>query len=150
LKHFLANEWDRQKAVKRGGRFQFISLEAAGAEIEFQAEVQRQLTPDRLYDRRWAFALLEHTRRQLQAEYEAEGKQSLFASLNAHLSGEPEALPYAATAAKLGLNEPAVRKAVERMRRRFGRLLRESIAQTVSAAGEIDEELRHLRSLLQG
>jgi RNA polymerase sigma-70 factor (ECF subfamily) len=150
LKHFLANEWDRRAAVKRGGCYEFISLEATGAEIEFQTEAQREFPPDRLYERRWALAVLDAARRQLEADYRARGKHDLFASLSAHLAGDPEAIPYAEAAGALGLSAPALRKAVERMRRRYGQLLREVVAQTVAKPEEVDEELRHLRSLLGG
>lgn len=150
LKHFLANEWDRRTAVKRGGRCTFISLEAAGAELEFQADARRALTPDRLYERRWALAVLEEARRRLEAEYEARDKADLFGGLSAHLAADPNALPSADLGRVLGLSPEALRKAAERMRRRYGQRLREVVAETVATPGEIDEELRHLRSLLRG
>ncbi|MBM3879679.1 MAG: sigma-70 family RNA polymerase sigma factor [Verrucomicrobia bacterium] len=150
LKHFLANEWDRQTAVKRGGRCEFISLEAAGVEIEFQSEAPRGLSPDGLYERRWALAVLEEARRRLEADYRARGKQDLVTCLSAHLAGDPAAVPYAEVGGTLGLSPAALRKAVERMRRRYGQLLREVVAQTVATPDKVDEELRHLRRLLQG
>jgi DNA-directed RNA polymerase specialized sigma24 family protein len=148
LKYFLANEWDRQTAVKRGGRYEFISLEAAGAESALQSDAGRELSPDRLYERRWALAVLEQARGRLEAEYRVRGKHDLFTSLGAHLAGDPEALPYTAAAEAVGLSADAARKAVERMRRRYGQLLREVVAETVAAAGEVDEELRYLRAVL--
>jgi RNA polymerase sigma factor (sigma-70 family) len=150
LKHFLANDWDRRMAVKRGGRYDFISLEAVGAEIEFQSEARRELSPDRFYERRWALAVLEQAHRQLEADYRARGQHDLLAVLNGHLACDPEALPYADVAAAVGLRADAARKAAERMRRRYGELLREVVARTVTTPKEVDDELRHLRSLLQG
>jgi DNA-directed RNA polymerase specialized sigma24 family protein len=149
LKHFLANDWDRQMAVKRGGRYAFISLEAAGAEIEFQSEARRDWSPDRIYEQRWALAVLEEARRRLEADYRARGQDDLFTGLSAHLGGDPEVVPYAEAAGPLGLSAEAARKAVERMRCRYGQLLRKVVARTVARPEEIDDELRHLRSLLQ-
>jgi RNA polymerase sigma-70 factor (ECF subfamily) len=148
LKHFLANEWDRTHAVKRGGRCRFVPLETTVAEAELQCGTRRDLDPEQLFERRWATALLDHVREALEAEQVAGGKAALFAALEVYLTGDKERPPYSITAAQLGMNVETVRKAVERLRQRYGQLLRQAVAQTVSSPGEVEAELRHLRAVL--
>jgi len=150
LKHFLANEWDRTKTVKRGGLCRFVPLETTIAETELQRGARRDLDPEQLFERRWAMALLDQVHQELAAEQVANGKTALFSTLQVYLTGDKERPPYAAAAAQLGLSVEAVRKAVERLRQRYGQLLRQAVAQTVSSAEETDVELRHLRVVLSG
>ncbi len=148
LKHFLANEWDRTKAVKRGGRFQSVALDSTVAEADLQRGMRRALDPEQLFERRWAMSLLEQVDRELEAEQVAGGKAPLFSALQVYLTGDKERPPYAATASQLGMSAEAVRKAVERLRQRYAQLLRQAVAQTVSSPEEIEAELRHLRTVL--
>ncbi len=148
LKHFLANEWDRQQAVKRGGRCRFVPLETTVAEPELQRGARRDLNPEQLFERRWAMALLDQVHQELEAEQAASGKAALFSALQVYLTGDKERPPYSATASQLGMNVEAVRKAVERLRQRYGQLLRQAVAQTVDSPGEVEAELRHLRVVL--
>ena len=150
LKHFLANEWDRTKAVKRGGRCRFVPLETTVAEAELQRGTRRDLNPEQLFERRWAMALLDQVHQELEAEQVAGGKAALFSALQVYLTGDKERPPYSATASQLGMSVEAVRKAVERLRQRYGQLLRQAVAQTVGSPEEIDAELRHLRVVLSG
>ena len=150
LKHFLANEWDRTKAVKRGGRCRFVPLETTVVEAELQRGPRRDLNPEQLFEHRWAMTLLDQVHQTLEAEQVAGGKAALFAALQVYLTGDKERPPYAATASQLGLSVEAVRKAVERLRQRYGQLLRQAVAQTVSSPEEIEAELRHLRVVLSG
>ena len=150
LKHFLANEWDREKAVKRGGRCRFVPLETTVAEAELERGSRRDLNPEQLFERRWAMALLDQVHQELEAEQVAGGKAALFSALEVYLTGDKERPPYSATASQLGLSVEAVRKAVERLRQRYGQLLRQAVAQTTGAPEEIDAELRHLRVVLSG
>jgi RNA polymerase sigma-70 factor (ECF subfamily) len=150
LKHFLANEWDRQKTVKRGGRYRLVPLETTVAEAEFQGGTSRDLDPEQLFERRWAMTLLDQVSQALEAEQITGGKEALFSALQVYLTGDLDRPPYSATAAQLGMSVEAVRKAVERLRRRYGQLLRQTVAQTVSSPEEIDAELRHLRVVLSG
>jgi len=150
LKHFLANEWDREQAVKRGGRWRFVPLETTVTEAELQRGTHRDLNPEQLFERRWAMALLDQVHQALEAEQAAGGKATLFSALQVYLTGDKARPPYAATASRLGMNVEAVRKAVERLRQRYGQLLRQAVAQTVSSPAEIDAELRHLRVVLSG
>jgi RNA polymerase sigma factor (sigma-70 family) len=144
LTKYLSNESDRRQTVKRGGRRQIISFDEAEAEQLYSLEPIEPSSPEKLFDRHWASALLARVLALLRREYRAAGKADLLAQLEPSLT--QEALPgrYADWAAALDLSEGAVRVALHRLRRRFGQLLREEIAQTVSSPAEVDEEIRHL------
>ena len=150
LKHFLANEWDRTKAVKRGGLCRFVPLETTVAEAELQCGTRRALDPEQLFEQRWAMALLDQVHQELEAEQVANGKAALFSALEVYLTGDKERPPYSATASQLGMSVEAVRKAAERLRQRYGQLLRQAVAQTVGSPEEIEAELRHLHVVLSG
>lgn len=146
LKRFLANEWDRQQAQKRGGGAQTISIDQELAESRFASEPAHHDQPDVLFDRQWAVTLLEHTMTRLQSEYLSSGRAKLFELLRGCLGRDESALPYAAIAAQLNLTEAAVKMAVQRLRARYREILRAEIADTVATTAEIDEEIRHLFS----
>jgi RNA polymerase sigma factor (sigma-70 family) len=148
LKHFLANEWDRTHAQKRGGREVVISLDALKAESRYQLEPAHDLTPEKLFERQWALAVLDQVLVRLQAEFAAEGKQTVFDQLKPFLAAGRQAGGHAEAAARLGMTEGAVKTAVHRLRRRYRQLLREEIAQTVADPEEIDEEIRYLLACL--
>ncbi|MBN2506013.1 MAG: sigma-70 family RNA polymerase sigma factor [Verrucomicrobia bacterium] len=145
-KRFLANEWDREHAQKRGGFAPRVTIDQAMAESRFAAEPSHMLQPDVLFERQWAMTLLERTVAQLQEEYVASGRATLFKYLQSCLAKEESSLPYAEIGARLHLTEPAVKMAVHRLRLRYREILREEIAHTVSSPEEIDGELRHLFS----
>ena len=146
LKRFLANEWDRQHAQKRGGFTPVVSIDQDQAESRFAAEPSHNVQPDVLFDRQWALTLLDQAMARLQQEYAATGRAKLFETLRSLLVKDESASPYAEIAARLNLTEPAVKMAVHRLRTRYREVLREEIAQTVSSAAEVEEELRHLFS----
>ena len=146
LNHFLANEWDKARTLKRGGGEPAISLDAA--ETRFRAEPSEHLSPDRIFERQWAATLLAQVVVHLRADYEAAGKGRLFEALQIYLTGEKGLPPYREAADCLGLSIEALKKAVERLRRRYGELLREEIAHTVTNPAEVDEEIRYLRSVV--
>ncbi len=106
------------------------------------------MTPEQSFERRWVLTLLEAVLKRLRLEYEQEGNAELFAELNPCLVGDRTSLPYAELAKKLALSESAVKSAVHRLRQRYRKLLRDEIAQTVAEPGEVDEELRHLFTVL--
>ena len=141
LKHFLANEWDRAQAKKRGGGHTIISLDA---ETRYRQEPKDELSADKLLDRQWAIALLDQVLTCLGAEYAEAGKREVFEQLKDSLTGTRDSIPYAAIAAKLDTTEGAVKVAVHRLRQRYRKLLREEIAHTVASPAEIDDEIRHL------
>jgi len=144
LKRFVANEWDREHALKRGGFASVVAIDQEVAESRFAAEPSHNLQPDILFDREWARTLLEQAMAQLQKEYVASDRAKLFEYVQSCLAREESALPYAAIAARLNLTEPAVKMAVHRLRARYREILRTEIAHTVSAPKEIEEEIRHL------
>lgn len=150
LKRFLANEWDRQRAAKRGGGERPTSLDVALAEQRYATELTTGVAPDRLYERQWAMALLEQAMARLRAEYTAAGKASEFDQLKSALTAERGAIPYAELAAALNLSEGAARVAVHRLRKRYRELFRATVADTVSEPDEVDDEVRHIATVLGG
>jgi RNA polymerase sigma factor (sigma-70 family) len=144
LKNFLANERRKARAEKRGAGRQALSLDFAAGERRFAVEPAHRLTPERLYERRWALLVLERVLSRLRQEYEASGKEALFAELHAQLGGGREAGSHAAIAEKLGTTAGAVKVAAHRLRRRYRELLREEVAQTLDGPEDIDDELQSL------
>jgi RNA polymerase sigma factor (sigma-70 family) len=147
LKHFMSNERDKVEAQKRGGRYSFVSLEETQAEEEGLASPG--LTPEQAYEQSWALALIEHSIGRLREEYAAAGRAELFRLLEPCLSNTGKAPPYAEVAARTGLGESGVKMAVQRMRRRFGEVLRNEVGHTVSKPQEVDEEIRALFATLR-
>jgi RNA polymerase sigma factor (sigma-70 family) len=146
MNHFLANEWDRAKAIKRGGQATFVPFDADSAEMRYRHEPTDPSTPERLFDRRWALTLLDRVLDRLCDEMTEAGKLAQFQALKGTLAGEKT--PYAAVAVALHSTEGAVKVAVHRLRERYRELLRNEIAQTVANPEEVDEELRHLFAVL--
>jgi RNA polymerase sigma factor (sigma-70 family) len=148
MNHFLADEWHRANAQKRGGGVTILPLEFETAETRYTHEPADNTTPEQHYERRWAMALLEEVLKRLSNEYRQDGRAELFAELNPCLVGERTNQPYAELAVKLGVSEGTVKSAVHRMRQRYRQLLREEIANTVAEPGEVDAELHHLFAIL--
>ena len=148
LKRFLANEWDRARRLKRGGGHPSLSLDTETGEERYQSERGDGLPPDRLYERRWAMALLEQTLGRLRAEHTAAGKTEEFERLKGVLMADRGTIDYGTLAAALGLSEGAARVAVHRLRKRFRELFRAAVADTVSGPEEVDDELRYLVGVL--
>lgn len=148
LKNFISNQWRSEQAQKRGGHLKKISLEIARGEEKYALEPVESVTPEKLFDRRWAMTLLTTTFDKLQTEYEKNNRQSLFEKIKPYLVGNNDKVPYKDVSDALGITENAVKVAVHRLRKRCGVLLREEIAQTVSSEEEIDEELRDMFATL--
>jgi len=148
LKYFVADEQRRAMAVKRGkGQSRKLSgLEELRALDEQPADV---LTPDQIYERRWALTVLERVFSRLKDEHLAADNAALFDSLKELLPDEPGSPSQAAIAARLGMTENAVRQAFYRFRQRYQALLREEIANTVATPADIEDELRHLIAVLE-
>jgi DNA-directed RNA polymerase specialized sigma24 family protein len=147
LNRFLANEWDKSQAQKRGGG-RIVSLNFNDAETGYAIEPVDNLTPEQSFEWRWALALLEKVMNRLCAEYADQGKTELFVTLKPCLLGDREAQPYAMLASKMGMTEGSVKVAVHRLRQRYRQLLRDEIANTVATSEEVEEELRHLFAVL--
>jgi RNA polymerase sigma-70 factor (ECF subfamily) len=149
LKHFLTNEHNRATAVKRGAGQRLIPLEDLREREHAGFEPSDTLTPDQIYERRWALSVLDQVMGRLGEEYRAAGNIGLFDRLQKSLTGEPDPASPEDTAREFGMTANAVRQASYRMRQRYRQLLREEIAHTVLAAGDIEDELRHLVAVLR-
>lgn len=148
LSRFLADEWDKQRAQKRGGGVVHVPVQLDTAETRYGHEPAAAGTPEQDYERRWALTLLDTVLQRLRAEYERGGKGVLFAGLSSSLVGSRESQPYAELAGQLGMHEGAVKVAVHRLRKRYRLLLQAEIAQTLSGTEQVEDELRHLFAVL--
>jgi len=148
LKHFLDNEWHKAHAQKRGGRHVFISWEDLKPEERDSLEPRHDLTPEKVFNRRWALMLLEKVMNRLRNECVAARKGELFDTLKVYLTGDVPGKSYQQLAAELDLSEGAVKVTIHRLRRRFGELVREQISRTVAGPDEVDDEIRQLFAAL--
>lgn len=148
--HFLANERERSGAAKRGGGRPILSFDLLAAEERYLQEPAHGDTAEKLFDRSWALTLLEQVLEQLGGEYQAKGQGGLFERLRIMLTGGPDRDSYSQISHDLGMAEAALRKAAQRMRRRYREILREQIGATVANAGDVDDEIRQLFEVLAG
>lgn len=147
LKHFLSDEWKRASAQKRGSGQRLISIDEEAAESKYRIEPADNATPDLEFDRQWGFTVLERALERLRKVYEERERGELFAALQPSLGGGGPAMRYGAIATVLGVSENSVKVAAHRLRKEFGEILRDEIAQTVSDEREIDDEIRQLIAL---
>jgi RNA polymerase sigma-70 factor (ECF subfamily) len=148
LRHFLADERDRGRTAKRGGGLSFISLDEQASEQRFLDGRDQNLSAEQQFDRQWAATVLEQARARLREECVASGKSGLYDRVSL-VGGQNEcAVPQAVIAQELGLSVGAVKSAVSRLRARYGELVRQEVAHTVSSPDEIEEEIRHLLSVI--
>lgn len=144
FKRFLANEWDKVQAQKRGGGIVLVPLDSDFAESKYAADSSSVQPADRDYERRWAMTLLEQTLAELRGEFAQLGRVAEFEHLKEYLTADRGSIPYPAIATALSMSESGARGAVHRLRRRFRELFRAAIAATVSHPGEVEDELRHV------
>jgi len=149
LKHFLVSEHRRAVTVKRGRGQQPVPLEELTAIKGAELEPADHLTADRIYERRWALTLMEQVLHRLRDEYNAAGNAALYDLLKQLLPDEPDAPSRAQIAAELGMTDNALRQAFHRFRQRYQLLLREEISHTVAVASDVEDELRHLITVLR-
>ena len=150
LEHFLAREWTKAHAQKRGGGQTLFSLDEVDAENRYLLEPTDELTAEKIFDRRWATTLLEQAMARLREHYRADHKGNIFEKLELFLTGNAPETSYAEIAGSLNMTEGALKVAVHRLRQRYGELVRAEIAQTVAAPDEVDEELHYLFAVLRG
>src|SRR6266511_22787 len=150
VKRFLVSERQRAAGAKRYETGPHIPLDELLESDVTDFELAETLSADRIYERRWALAVLERVLTQLEAEYEAAGNAALFDQLKEFLVGERGRPTQAEIATQLDMTENAVKQAFHRLRQRYRVLLREEIAQTVAQPGDVEDELRHLVSILRG
>jgi RNA polymerase sigma-70 factor (ECF subfamily) len=148
LKNFLANEHERASAQRRGAGIPLIALDSGEAETRYALEPADQRTPEAEFERRWAFTVVEKTLAELRQEYVAANKLLLFEELQGFLPCGQGGLSRAEVATKRGVSAGAIDVAIHRLRQRFGALLRERVAETVSSPDAVDEEIRHLITVL--
>jgi RNA polymerase sigma-70 factor (ECF subfamily) len=147
LKNFLANEWGKARAEKRGGGKAKLSLDFGSAESRLQIEPSHELTPEKLYERRWVLTMLDHVLESLRtelAEAAEAGKQHDFEQLKGVLTGEATADDYAEAAEALEITTAAAKQAAYRLRKRYRELFRQEIARTLAPGEDVDDELRRL------
>jgi RNA polymerase sigma-70 factor (ECF subfamily) len=149
LKHFLASEQRRAMTLKRGKGQRLIPLEELRANERVEMEPADSLSADRVYERRWALTLMEQVLLRLKNEYNAAGNAALFDSLKQLLPDEPGAPSRTEIASQLGMTDNALRQALHRFRHRYQLLLREEISHTVAIASDVEDELRHLITVLR-
>jgi RNA polymerase sigma-70 factor (ECF subfamily) len=148
LRNFVANERDRARAARRGGREKLVSIDV-DAEGRYARDVADDETPQRVYERQFALALLDGVTARLCDEQRRAKKEAQFERLSAYLAGSGDEVPYAELARELGLSEGAARVAVHRLRKRYGELLKLAVADTVVEPGEVEDELRALLAALR-
>jgi RNA polymerase sigma factor (sigma-70 family) len=149
FKHFIANERQHAVALKRGEGQALIPLEELRTGERGYLEPAHTVSADRIFERRWALTLLEQVLARLKAEYVAADREVLFERLRELLVDEPDKFSQAEIAAELGVTENAVKQAFHRLRQRYRLLLREEVAHTVAAPGDVEDELRHLIAVLR-
>lgn len=148
LKHFLAGERGRALAQKRGGDWKALPLDFSDAETQYALEPADHLSPEKLFEKSWALAILERTVSRLKAENIGANRGHLFEYLKVYLTGIGETVSYRQVASELDMTEGAVKVAVHRLRKRYGQLLRDEIARTVSSKEEVEQEIRDLLTAL--
>lgn len=149
FKHFLSKEWEKVKALKRGGGRSPLSLDFEIADSSYGNDPKAGLTAEQLYERQWTLTLLAQVMQRLAEEFTQAGKQEQFEELKGFLIGDQSGITYADAARRLNTTEAAVKMSVSRMRKRYRELLRAEIAQTVTGPEEIDDEIRNLFETLQ-
>ena len=150
VKHFLSDNWDRDQAIKRGGSYQFVSLNQETAEAFYDAASASDSTAEHLFELRWAKTVTAGALNSLREELQAEGKIKLFEQLKSFLTGGSVLPSYDDASARTGLPRATVKTHVHRLRQRYRDIVRREIARTVSAPHEIEEELHHLCNVLAG
>jgi RNA polymerase sigma-70 factor (ECF subfamily) len=148
LKNFLIKRHHRDHARKRGGGELPVPLDLADAERWFGREPATHETPESLFEKRWAHAVMEAALARLREECEATGKARVFEALGAFLSREPEPGDYEAAAGRLGIQPRSVAVAVHRLRADFRAMVREEVAAGLRDPGMVEEEMKALAAAL--
>jgi DNA-directed RNA polymerase specialized sigma24 family protein len=144
MTHFLANEWEKSQAQKRGGGNRVFSLDDADADQRYQLEPVDRRTPETLFDRRWAQTMLDVVLDRLAIEME----EKRFEVLKGFLLEDKGAVSYEAASSELGMSVAAITSAIYRMRARYRALLYEEVANTVEKPEDVEQEIRHLLAAL--
>lgn len=148
VRHFMSDERDRERALKRGGGTFQISFDGIDEEERRPIEPVAGETPELAFERRWARTVLDRAMKRLEAAADAGGKKAEFEAMRPYLSDADPATGYGELAARLGSTEGAAKVAVHRLRRRFGSCVRDEIAETVAETAEVEQEIRYLMSIV--
>ncbi len=143
VQNFLSDASDRDKSQKRGGGALPFSLDFVTGESNYGREPRHTETPERIFQRKWARALLDRVMESLSREFEVNGKLDVFHRIKAYLTGDG-GLKYAELGAELSLSESGVKSAIRRLRQRYRDLLRAEVVATVADPSEVDDELQFL------
>ncbi|REK00157.1 MAG: sigma-70 family RNA polymerase sigma factor [Acidobacteria bacterium] len=149
LSNFLSNEWQRERAEKRSPGTPLISLDAEDEEVWYRREPVDGLTPEDVFERRWALTVIGRALQRLAAQQQELGQADRFALLRGYVTGAGPRPAYSDVASQLEITESAVRVAVRRLRQSFGRALRAEVAETVSESDAVDAEVRHLLRVIE-
>ncbi len=149
MRNFLAGQWRKEKALKRGGSVEILPLDFDAAEENYALEPSHELSPEAIYQRRWALSLLQRALDDLQSQYSKAGNSELFDALKGIVGGGDQALSYPQLSRRLGRSEGALRTAASRLRSQWRRKLHELVAETVADESEIQDELRSLLTSIQ-
>jgi RNA polymerase sigma-70 factor (ECF subfamily) len=148
LKNFLSHEWERAQSAKRGGGSVHLSWDQTTAEERYQLEPVSDLTPESVFEQRYALTVFQQALNRLRGESMTEGKSERFEQLKGFLTDEPAPGAYKTVAERLGMSPESVAVSVHRLRQRYAELVREGVAQTVEGPAEVQEELRYLIGLI--
>ena len=150
FQRFLAKEFDRSQAIKRGGGLTQFPIDFEDGETRYADSLTDEQTPERIFERQWALTMLQRVVDQLRTEYLSKGKIELFEQCRSFLVGSTATIASAETASKLNMTEGALRVAIHRLRERYRELLRSEVAGTIADETTIDDELLQLRRAIQG
>lgn len=141
MQNFMAMEWRKETALRRGGGIELLPLDLDSAEASYGREPSHGLTPEAIYERQWALRVLEQAVSDLRSQYEKAGDLELFDALKGFLGGGDDVLPYSELSRRLGRSEGALRTAASRLRARWRERLRQLVAETVQDKAELGDEL---------
>jgi RNA polymerase sigma factor (sigma-70 family) len=146
LQNYLSNEVDRARCLKRGGKAEFVYIDLEEAEDRYGLEPVEELTPEKIFDARWAMALLGEAMNRLGGEYIAQGKESTFQALREFLDpiNAKRLASYEEVAAQLGVSIGSLKTLIHRLRKQYTAIVREEISRTVSDSADVDTETHAL------
>jgi len=148
IKHYIAHENRKQRALKRGGGTPTISLDSRPDEDRLAGLPMETMTPDQIFEYRWGLTVVERALDRLESEWGDDARATLFNRLKPHLTGQEPRVPFREIAADLGMTDVAIRGAMYRLRQKYGQLIRAEIADTVTDSAAVDDEVRHLLSVI--
>jgi len=148
VKHMLLHEAERARALKRGAGRLPIALDADQAETACSDAISPVGDPERAFERKWALTVVQRALSRIRQEFALDGKSRHFEFLKGFLTGDAPSLPYREVATALDMTEPAVKMAVLRLRKRYGQAMRQEVAETVDSDDRVDDEIRHLLTVL--